>query len=535
MGVQIDMQPVSIEDAPAAAGVDRMKRILIIYVLALLPVALLGQSTTTTATITDTPDGSVWAGGVYQIQFVPGSPPTCTWSGGTLTLQFNGTLGSSGAFSVSLPSNSSISCPGNQWAFTMCPNATTGCFTVNTTVTGASQSLTTLLSTAAASPRFPASPQAYGYTTAEVNSTPKPGWQFFNTTPSASPQCSQWTGSAWQSCGGLGSSTVVQINGIPISPPSPANFINSASVLPSANGNQIQFSLAGGSSVTWPTSGDLVLSNGTNSPAGLAPINGDCPVGSGGVWAVGSCGGSGPFPQTVSGTTTSGGIPFFSSATSLASSGLLAAKQVLLGGGAGTAPSSDSNLDDGATTANTLTYKGTGGIAIPNGPVSAGSGSVLYSALPTCNTTIGPALYTISDPAVFTWGSAASGTGTATGQYEAVFCDGVSWKVMGYQKLPAPVTVTAGTSAIGANLCNTTIGTPTTVTMTGATTAMTAKVTPTSDLTGVTGWSPSSTGQLYWYAWISAANTLSYYYCNPTASSITPSASTTWNVSAGLQ
>ncbi len=181
-----------------------MKRILIIYVLALLPVALLGQSTTTTATITDTPDGSVWAGGVYQIQFVPGSPPPCTWSGGTLTLQFNGTLGSSGAFSVSLPSNSSISCPGNQWAFTMCPYATTGCFTVNTTVTGASQSLTTLLSTAAASPRFPASPQAYGYTTAEVNSTPKPGWQFFNTTPSASPQCSQWTGSAWQSCGAGG-------------------------------------------------------------------------------------------------------------------------------------------------------------------------------------------------------------------------------------------------------------------------------------------------------------------------------------------
>jgi hypothetical protein len=50
-------------------------------------------------------------------------------------------------------------------------------------------------------------------------------------------------------------------------------------------------SVIGGSSVTWPTTGDLVVSNSTNSPAGLAPVNGDCVLGAGGVWTAGACAG----------------------------------------------------------------------------------------------------------------------------------------------------------------------------------------------------------------------------------------------------
>ena len=46
----------------------------------------------------------------------------------------------------------------------------------------------------------------------------------------------------------------------------------------------------------------------------------------------------------------------------MSSSALLAAGHVLLGGGAGAAPTSDAALDDGQTTANTLTYTGTAGI-----------------------------------------------------------------------------------------------------------------------------------------------------------------------------
>lgn len=44
----------------------------------------------------------------------------------------------------------------------------------------------------------------------------------------------------------------------------------------------------GGGSVTWPTSASLVVSNGTNSPAGIAPVSNDCVVG-GASWAAGAC------------------------------------------------------------------------------------------------------------------------------------------------------------------------------------------------------------------------------------------------------
>lgn len=61
---------------------------------------------------------------------------------------------------------------------------------------------------------------------------------------------------------------------------------------------------ASGGSVTWPTSGDAVISNGTNSPTGLAPVNGNCLLGSGGAWTVGACG-SGTV-TSVSVTTANG-------------------------------------------------------------------------------------------------------------------------------------------------------------------------------------------------------------------------------------
>jgi hypothetical protein len=46
----------------------------------------------------------------------------------------------------------------------------------------------------------------------------------------------------------------------------------------------------GGGSVTWPTSGDIVISNSSNSPAGLPPVNGNCVVGVGSAWTSGPCG-----------------------------------------------------------------------------------------------------------------------------------------------------------------------------------------------------------------------------------------------------
>lgn len=44
--------------------------------------------------------------------------------------------------------------------------------------------------------------------------------------------------------------------------------------------------------VTWPTNGDVVISNGTSTPAGVAPSGTNCLVSSSGIWIAGSCSGS---------------------------------------------------------------------------------------------------------------------------------------------------------------------------------------------------------------------------------------------------
>jgi hypothetical protein len=93
------------------------------------------------------------------------------------------------------------------------------------------------------------------------------------------------------------------------------------------------------------------------------------------------------FPLTVSGTTTSGGIPYFSSTTVLSSSALLASGKIVTGGGAGTAPSTDANagLSAGALS---LGASGTvGSVALGNAtsgtvtlqPVTGALGSVTAS------------------------------------------------------------------------------------------------------------------------------------------------------------
>jgi hypothetical protein len=112
--------------------------------------------------------------------------------------------------------------------------------------------------------------------------------------------------------------------------------------------------LAGGT-----MTGELFTAPSTSVTAGLnlggsgvaptSPANGDVWITTSGMYAringvtVGpfSAGGGGgvALPQTVSGTVTSGGIPYFNSTTQMSTSALLAANALVVGGGAGTAPS----------------------------------------------------------------------------------------------------------------------------------------------------------------------------------------------------
>lgn len=120
-----------------------------------------------------------------------------------------------------------------------------------------------------------------------------------------------------------------------------------------------------------------------------------------------------PFPQTVSGTVTSGGIPYFNSTTQMSSSALLAQYQLVVGGGAGAAPatlgatgSSGQHLQSGGAAANpswtTATF-----------PATTTAGTILASG--TANTVTATATPTLGASGTLgslTMGNATSGTVT---------------------------------------------------------------------------------------------------------------------------
>jgi hypothetical protein len=97
----------------------------------------------------------------------------------------------------------------------------------------------------------------------------------------------------------------------------------------------------------------------------------------------------------------------------------------------------------------------------------------------------------------------------------------------------APAQITIGASVtFGPNACYSatgTLSTASTVAMAGLAGTNTLSFSPTSDVSGVTGWGP--TAGLYFSAW-PTSGTANYYVCNPTNTSITTGSSTTWNVSA---
>jgi len=86
------------------------------------------------------------------------------------------------------------------------------------------------------------------------------------------------------------------------------------------------------------------------------------------------------------------------------------------------------------------------------------------------------------------------------------------------------IQITTATTSVAANSCD---ASATTATMTGLATTSTITLTPSTDISGVTGWGG---GALYFVAW-PTSNTLNYKRCNGSAGPITPG-SVTWNVSA---
>jgi hypothetical protein len=95
---------------------------------------------------------------------------------------------------------------------------------------------------------------------------------------------------------------------------------------------------------------------------------------------------------------------------------------------------------------------------------------------------------------------------------------------------PADTTVAVPAATFNANSC--TVGANSPLTMTGLATTMTVTFTANSDTHATTGWGAPGAGVLYITNYPSAANTVTFYVCNNTASNITTSGSQTFNVSA---
>lgn len=195
--------------------------------------------------------------------------------------------------------------------------------------------------------------------------------------------------------------------------------------LPVANGGSGATSLTGlltgngTSAFTAATSANVIsLWSGTCNSGSFLRGDGACAAaGTGSVTSVGltmpgvfSVTGS---PVTTSGTLavaasgTSGGIPYFNSATTMASSAALAANQLVLGGGAGTTPATLGSLGTTATVlhgnaagapsfgAVSLTADVSGTLPVLNGGTGVtsktGTGSVVLSDTPTFTGTVSAA------------------------------------------------------------------------------------------------------------------------------------------------
>src|SRR6202040_3225443 len=103
-----------------------------LLLLILCPLAY-SQSTTVSGTFTDSA-GTLWKNGNYSFTFQPAaSNPSAQyfWNGAPFSKSqtIAGNLDNTASFSVSVPSNTSITPSGSTWLFQVCPaaTATNGC------------------------------------------------------------------------------------------------------------------------------------------------------------------------------------------------------------------------------------------------------------------------------------------------------------------------------------------------------------------------------------------------------------------------
>jgi hypothetical protein len=169
-----------------------MRRLLIVLVLLLTGVPALAQTTSVSGTITDQ-NSQVWAFGTVQFVFRPSnSNPTGPYFQGGAPFNVNTTVPSSGTplqldgtgsfAGLVVPDNNTITPSGSTFNVTVCPAATTPCFTKSLTITGATQNISSSVVPPASILNLTVPLLgARAYTDAEVSGA-QPGTLYFNVT-----------------------------------------------------------------------------------------------------------------------------------------------------------------------------------------------------------------------------------------------------------------------------------------------------------------------------------------------------------------
>lgn len=180
-----------------------MRKLLIFAALILSSVSCYAQTTTISATVTDS-TSTAWANGTWKIEFVPNpsnpNPAAYNINGTPLSAAVTfqtGSLDGSGAFSASVYQNVVITPVGSSWKLTVCPNSTAPCGIYGFIAAGSSMSLSSALTSAIPVIKFSPVSGAYGYNDAEAILNLLPGSTYWNVTSSIQ-RC--YTGSAWTTC-----------------------------------------------------------------------------------------------------------------------------------------------------------------------------------------------------------------------------------------------------------------------------------------------------------------------------------------------
>lgn len=224
----------------------------------LLALSAFGQHTTVSATIQDSAS-QPWAFGTYRISFfsngltgpffLNGAP----FNPGDPANTFAGSLNNLGAFSgVSVPSSNFITPVGTAWFVTVCPAATSACFTKTLPITGATMDLSSLVVPPALGVPANQYNQAAAYQDSEIKG-PYLGFTYYNLTDSTLHVCTGVTACTWVSVGGGVGSGVSSLNGL-------------TGALTIAAGTNITVVPSGGNTLTINSTGG----GGGGSPAGTS-------------------------------------------------------------------------------------------------------------------------------------------------------------------------------------------------------------------------------------------------------------------------